>query len=111
MGRTPGTEDEVIDSAGDVFTDLGLDLSDEDRLKVKIAHVISNRVQTGGYTQKQVADIIGIDQPKVSKLMRGQLKDFSVQRLMQFLMLLGYDIEVRLSKVGADRPGRVRVVA
>lgn len=110
MAPTDSNKDVVIDSKGDVFADLGLNLSDEDLLKVKIARVISNVVQSGGYTQAQLAGIIGSDQPKVSRLLRGRLKEFSVERMMQYLMLLGYDIEVRFPKTAADERGKVRVV-
>ena len=54
---------------------------------------------------------MGIDQPKVSKLLRGRLKEFSVERLMLFLNLLGYDIEVRVQKAATQKRGRVRLVA
>lgn len=110
MGPAHDIEDSVMDSSGNVFADLGLDLSDQDFLKVKIARVISNVVQHGGYTQAQLAEIIGLDQPKVSKLLRGRLKEFSVERMMKFLMLLGYDIEVRFPKTAEDVQGKLRVV-
>ncbi len=37
--------------------------------------------EVAGTTQKEAAALLGIDQPKVSKLSRGQLQGFSTDRL------------------------------
>ncbi len=111
MTKDRESEDTVIDSTGNVFTDLDLHLSEEDVLKVNIARAISNIIQTGGYTQERAAEIMSIDQPKVSKLVRGRLTDFSVEWLMDRLLLLGYDIEFRVRKSLTRKRGRIKLVA
>jgi len=104
------TEDVVLDSSGDVFSDIGLSLSEKDTLKVIIAHAISNVVQDRGYTQEQAAAIMGIDQPKVSKLMRGRLKEFTGDRLVEYLLLLGYDLQLGYCK-SSTKKGKVKLAA
>jgi len=114
MSESARARSKVTDSSGSVFADLGIDLDAKDLLKFAIARQITTAVTDGGLTQAQVAEIIEADQAKVSALMRGQLKGFSLQRLIQYLLLLGYDLDVAISGNGGGkrkfrRIGRVRV--
>ena len=59
----------------------------------RIADAIAERK----LTQAQAADILGIDQPKVSALVRGKLEGFSIDRLLRFLNALGRDVEIIVS--------------
>jgi predicted XRE-type DNA-binding protein len=111
MKRDHISDDTVSDSSGNVFADLGLDMSEDDMLKVVVARAISNVVQNGRYTQAKAAGIMRIDQPKVSKLLRGRLDEFSVEWLMDRLLLLGYDIEFRARKSRSRERGQIRFVA
>ncbi len=54
-------------------------------------------------TQTQVAEILGVDQPRVSSLLRGRLDLFSVEKLMHFLKALGQDIEIRIKPKPRNR--------
>jgi predicted XRE-type DNA-binding protein len=99
--------------SGNVFADL--DLPDaEDRLtKAKLAHQISVLIEAAGLNQAKAAERLGIDQPKVSNLLRGRLSLFSTERLMHFLTLLDQEIilTVRPTRRG-HKPGlRVMVDA
>jgi len=100
----------VTKSSGDVFADLGLDLSEEDRLKVQIAQTIVVAINERNLTQIEAAEIMGIDQPKVSALMRGRLEGFSLQRLLNFVTALGRDVDIRIKK-SRDPRGKVTVAA
>lgn len=101
----------VSDSSGDVFADLGVVVDEQERLKLEIAIAISGIIERTGKTQSEVAAIIGADQGKVSNLVRGRLKGFSVDRLMQYLLRLGYDIDVHITrrKARSKGSGEVRV--
>jgi predicted XRE-type DNA-binding protein len=103
--------DGIIDSTGNVFADLGRPADEEHMLKVKIAQAIGATIKKRGLNQKAAGDVIGVDQAKVSALLRGQLRAFSVERLMKYLMLLGRDIDVKISREHAGRHGRIRVTA
>lgn len=80
--------------SGNVFADLGFADADERLAKANLAHRICTVVEREGLTQTQAAKRMGIDQPKVSMLMRGRLKDFSTERLMHFLVRLGQDVVI-----------------
>ena len=88
-----------------MFADLGL--PDADKLKIKTALVIEIRraMQAQGLTQQQAAKRMGITQPKVSDMMRGDFSNLSERKLMDCLTRLGYDIEitVRPAKAGVGQ--------
>jgi predicted XRE-type DNA-binding protein len=81
-------------SGGNVFADLGLPNPEEALAKAELAHKIVLLVRKQRLTQLQAAKALGVDQPKVSALMRGQLSGFSMERLMRFLLLLGQDVKI-----------------
>jgi predicted XRE-type DNA-binding protein len=101
----------IVDGTGDVFADLGLQISEDDMLKIVIARAISRIVLGREYTQAEAAKIMGLDQPKVSKLLRGRLKEFSAERLIDCLLQLGYDIEVKYRKAARKQRGQIKLVA
>jgi len=100
----------VTKSSGDVFADLGLELSEEERLKVQIAQTIVVAINERNLTQVEAAEIMGIDQPKVSALMRGRLEGFSLQRLLNLVTALGRDVDIHIKK-SRDPRGKVTVAA
>ena len=62
--------------------------------------------------QTEAAELLGIDQPKISALLRGKLSGFSTERLFRFLNALGSDVEIRVTtKSRSDSQARTRVVA
>lgn len=102
-------EDAVFDSCGDVFADLGIQMSQEDMLKIEITRAIAAQLRKRNLTQVEAAKIVGTDQAKISALLRGRLTGFSVNRLFDYLLLLNVNIDVRLSGTeNADR-GRLKV--
>lgn len=95
--------------SGNVFADLGFADAEERRVKADLALVISRLIADRGLTQAQAAEIIGIDQPKVSAIVRGRLSEFSLDRLMRFLTALGVDIELVTHEREHDGPGHLKV--
>lgn len=85
---------EYTESSGNVFADLGLPDAAELQAKADLAIQISRIIEERGLTQAEAAEILGIDQPKVSALVRGRLSGFSMERLYRFLNALGRDIEI-----------------
>jgi predicted XRE-type DNA-binding protein len=84
-------------SSGNVFDDLGLPDADERMLKAQLAVQIRRFIEEKGWTQTEAAEAVGLDQPKVSYLLRGRLAGFSVDRLLSILNRLGHSVEVRIS--------------
>jgi predicted XRE-type DNA-binding protein len=83
-------------SSGNVFSDLGVKDPEEALVKARLAHVISDAIKVRGLTQVEAAELLGIDQPKISRLVRGQLAGFSIDRLFRFVTLLGSNIEITI---------------
>jgi predicted XRE-type DNA-binding protein len=83
---------EASESSGNVFADLGFKNPEEMMAKANLAILISDTIKKRKLKQKQAAEIMGIDQPKVSAILRGRLSGFTIERLMRFLMALGMDI-------------------
>lgn len=84
-------------SSGNVFADLGLPDAEELLLKAELTSKIAQLIAKKGWTQSQAAERMNLDQPKVSRLLRGQLSGFSLDRLFAILNRLGHSIEVRIS--------------
>jgi predicted XRE-type DNA-binding protein len=102
----------VMRSSGNVFADLGLPHPEERLTKAQLAHAIARVIAQRGLTQRVAAALMGIDQPKVSHVLRGQLADFSTERLVSFLTDLGQDVEIVVKTAPRSRKqGRIRVVA
>ncbi|OIQ78585.1 helix-turn-helix protein [mine drainage metagenome] len=87
---------EVQRSSGNVFADLGL--PDAEKLKIKTGLVVEIRkaMRARGLTQQAAAKHMGISQPKVSGMMRGDFANLSERKLMDCLNRLGYDIEIKV---------------
>lgn len=85
---------EVEASSGNVFADLGFPNPEEALLKADLAIRILHLVRERRLTQKRAAALLGIDQPKVSHLLRGRLAGFSTERLLRFVNALGQDVEI-----------------
>jgi predicted XRE-type DNA-binding protein len=102
----------VQKSSGNIFADLDLS-SPQDRLvKAELAHQICQAIAARRLTQTKAAEIMGLDQPKVSALMHGKLKGFSVERLFQCLNDLGHEIRITIRPVRpGSRRGDTHVVA
>jgi len=87
---------EVVRSSGNLYADLGL--ADAEKLKIKTGLVIEIRkaMRRLGLTQQAAAKRMGIAQPKVSGMMRGDFSNLSERKLMDCLNRLGYDIEIKV---------------
>ncbi len=87
---------EIEASSGNVFADLGL--PDAEKLKIKSGLVIeiTRAVRRLGLTQEEAGLRMGIPQPKVSGMLRGDFTNLSERTLMECLNRLGYDIEIRV---------------
>jgi predicted XRE-type DNA-binding protein len=99
-----------IVGSGNVFEDLGHPRPAEALAKAGLARKIGAAIEQRGLTQAAAAEVLGIDQPKVSALVRGRLAGFSLDRLLRFLVLLGSDVEIVVKpRARSPRLARVRV--
>jgi len=84
----------VIQGSGNVFADLGVPNPEQELLKAQLTLQIHTILKDSGMTQAAIARILGVQQPQVSLLMRNRSGNFSVGRLMEFLMALRRDVEI-----------------
>jgi len=101
---------EVTRGSDNVFADLGIE--DAERLRIKTGLVVEIRkaLRQLGLTQADAAERMGITQPKVSAMMRGDLANLSERKLMDCLARLGYDIRIHV-KPTRKAMGRLSLVA
>ncbi len=97
-------------SSGNVFADLGFRDSDQELLKAKLTLQIYRLLKARKLTQRDAARLLGTTQPQVSALMRCKPVSVSTGRLMEFLTILGQDIEVTLKPAGRKKAGKMTVV-
>ena len=96
--------------SGNVFADLGFPNAEEMLAKAELAHKITAIIQRRRLTQAQAANLLGVDQPKVSALKRGRLSGFSLERLVRFLILLGHDVEIVVKEHRPAKRGQARLL-
>jgi predicted XRE-type DNA-binding protein len=77
-----------------VFKDLGVRGPDEHFVKAQLVFKIDRLMKERGLKQVEAADLFGIRQPDVSKMLRGEFRQFSVERLLRFLVALDQDVEI-----------------
>ena len=84
----------VKNGTGNVFADLGFANPEREELKARLTLQIYRLIKKRDLTQAEAGILLGIKQPHVSTLMRGQSGAFSLERLMDFLTALGQDVEI-----------------
>jgi predicted XRE-type DNA-binding protein len=98
-------------SSGNVFADLGRPDADAQLLKAELVTRIDEIIRRRRLTQTQAAELLGLSQPDVSRLLRGNFREYSVERLLRLLMALGRDVDIIIRKPHSRRPGRLSVEA
>jgi predicted XRE-type DNA-binding protein len=106
-------KNDITPSSGNVFADLGLDAPDELRAKAMLMSKVASVLASKKMNQTEVAKLLGIDQPRVSALKNGKLSLFSTAKLMEFLTVLGNDVDivVKRKRAKGKGPGRIRVLS
>lgn len=87
-------------SAGNVYEDLGYEDSAEMKIKAKAVRMLAMTIAESGMTQNDAAGVLGIDQPKISRILRGQFRGLSLEKIMSFIMILGKNVDITVS----DKP-------
>ncbi len=100
----------VTAGSGNVFADLRIADAEEELAKAQLASHIRRVVEARGLTQVAAAELMGVDQPKVSALLNGRLTHFSSDRLLRLLVALGQDIEITVKAASRRKRGRITVM-
>jgi predicted XRE-type DNA-binding protein len=83
---------------GNVYEDLGFHDAEERFAKLKLAAQINEIIQKNGWTQKTAASNLGTQQPEISNLSRGRLRSITYDRLVEWLIKLGYSVEIKVQR-------------
>ena len=98
---------EIEPSSGNVFADLGLPDAESHMLKAGLVTRIEQYIRERGLKQVEAAKLLGLSQPDVSRLLRGDFREYSIERLFRLLTALGRDVEIKVCEPDAQRPGRL----
>lgn len=86
----------VTRSSGNIFADLGLSDPSEHEIRARIVLALDRAIKARGLTQTAAARMIGIAQPDLSKILRGNFRGFSLDRLLDAVTKLGSDVEIKI---------------
>ena len=96
-GKADTTEPTRIEQgSGNVFDDLALPNPDLALAKAELVFRIRRFIDKRKLTQTKAAELLGLDQPKLSKLLRGQTEGYSIERLFKILNALGHRVEITI---------------
>lgn len=99
----------ITRGTGNIFADLGLPDAAERQTKTRLAVAINRIIKDQGLKQTAAACLLGVPQPKVSALVNYRLDGFSVEKLMDFIVALGRDVEI-IVRPKRDTTARVLVL-
>ncbi len=97
--------------SGNVFADLGYADADSHQQKADLVIRIDRIIRQRKLTQTEAAALLGLSQPDVSRLLRGNFRDYSMERLLRLLTALGQDVDITISEPAERRAGRLRIEA
>ena len=102
---------EIEKSSGNVYSDLESPDESEMLVKARLASKIGEIIKRRSLTQQQAAEILGMTQPKLSGLLRGQFRGISESKMLECLNRLGQDVQIVVRKASRSHAsGRTSVV-
>jgi predicted XRE-type DNA-binding protein len=102
---------DITAGSGNIFADLNLPDAETHFLKAQIVSEIYRLIRERKLTQVQAGKRMGISQPEVSRMFKGHFREYSIDRLMEFLTTFDRDVEIVVKphrKTG--KAGRIRFV-
>ncbi len=109
-GRAMSTDDVKIErGSGNVFADLGRPDADARLLKADLVTRIDEIIRRRRLTRTRAAELLGLSRSDVSRLLRGNFREFPVERLLRLLLALGRDVEIVIRKPRSRRHGRLSI--
>ena len=94
-----------------VYADLGFPDAEEMLVKAQLVVKIAEILRERGWSQQQAAKVLGLTQPKLSKMLRGQFRGISEMKMMDCLVRLGRAVKIVVGPEGQTADDRVEVVA
>lgn len=102
---------EIEEGSGNVYADIGLPDADDMLIKSQLVGKIAEIIRSRNWTQQEAASVLGMTQPKLSKMLRGQFHGISQAKLLDYLARLGRDVQIVVGPARRRKnPGRIDVV-
>lgn len=107
----------ITRSSGNIYADAGFPNAEEDMLKARVVILLERLISERDLTQAKAANLMGLKQPDVSRLLRGHFDGFSLERLFALVLALGQDVQIKFPKPtdkdehDEHRRGRLLVMA
>ena len=105
------SDSHIEPGSGNVFADLGRPGADAYLLKAELVNRIDALVRRRGITQAEAGRLLGLTQPDVSRLLRGDFREYSLERLFRLLNALGRDVDIVIRPPRSADGGRLRIAA
>lgn len=94
-------------SSGNVFADLGVPDAEDHKLKAGLVSKLASIMQELELTQTAAAEMTGISQPDLSRVLRGRFRDFSASRLIKAILSLHSEVEITVRTQGHEVGERI----
>jgi predicted XRE-type DNA-binding protein len=101
----------VTEGSGNVFADIGIPSPEQHLLRAELVRRIALTMKEQDLTQTTAAQMLGVGQPDVSRMLQGHFRQFSVERLMKFLVALGQGVEIVVHRPAAKEDAKITVSA
>ena len=91
-------ENEITESTGNVFEDLGFEGGEAENLRVRarLMAPLERSLREQGITQAEAAEELGTTQARISALMNGRIQAFSIDALINMLDRAGLEVDVNV---------------
>ena len=93
--------------SGNVFADLGFGDAEDMQLRADLVQQMREIIAHRKITQLVAAELLGINQPDLSALLRGRLTKYSLARLLKFMTTLDRDVKIVVQAKPRNRPARI----
>lgn len=108
---TKGSEmtDAVEVGSTNVYADLGYPDAEALQRKASLASHITWTIKARHLTHEAAAELLGIDQADIVKIVRGQFRGTSEAKMLEWIAMLGHDVTILVTKTTRQRPGRIEL--
>jgi predicted XRE-type DNA-binding protein len=100
-----------VEEGKSVYSELGFPDADAMLVKAQLVIKIAEILRERGWSQQQAAKVVGLTQPKLSKMLRGQFRGISEMKMMECLLRLGHPVKIVVGPAGDVTDERIEVVA
>lgn len=105
------SDDRIEPGSGNVFADLGMADPAGHRLKAELVARLAGILAERGLSQTKAAELTGVSQPDLSRLLRGRFRDVSVERLLRMITRLQCDVDITVLHEGREIGGAIHLQA